>query len=184
LLEILTQIGLDPNFVIAGLALSAIVLILLYRRFFFSLFEPLSAFLMGQIGDATVMWAVPLALSYKWQFLAYMLCLWAGFALKAKPVTSGSVVVFEQDALFDLKFVLAALGLLIVVSNLYLGASAGFPLLSSDPSAVKETVYTGGLGIVRRVNMGPYDLFCSGCVLLIVANKGPPFRDLPRFGSG
>jgi hypothetical protein len=70
---------------------------------------------MAQIGDATVMRAVPVALSYKWHFLTYMLCLWAGFALKAKPIASDSVVVFEQDSLFDLKFVLAALGLLIVV---------------------------------------------------------------------
>ena len=64
--------------------------------------------------------------------------------------------------------ILLVLCVLIVFANLYLGLTAGFPLLSADPSSSKVTVFTGGLGIIKRLNGGPFHFFCCGCTLLIL----------------
>jgi hypothetical protein len=175
LLELLTDLGLDPNLVVGGLIFSAVLIFILYRRFMFSLFEPISMFLVAQIGDATMMLALPFAVAYKWQFAGYMLSLWAGFALCAKPIREAPAIHLSRASIFDLKFLLAFLGTAIILANLYLGATAGFPLLSSNPTELKETVYTGGLGVIRRINMGPYAFFCAGCALLIVTNNSRRF---------
>ncbi len=175
MLELLTNLGFDPNLVLGGMILSALLIFALYRRYIFSLLEPISMFLVAQVGDATIMLALPLAPAFKWQFLAYMLSLWAGFALCAKPIPSSPMIRFSQRSLSDLRIILAVLGGAIILANAYLGEVAGFPLLSADPSAVKETVYTGGLGIVRRINMGPYAFFCAGCTLLIANGSNRRF---------
>ncbi|MCU1323320.1 MAG: hypothetical protein JWM43_2969 [Acidobacteriaceae bacterium] len=175
MLELLTDLGFDPTLVFGGLLLSALLIFGLYRRFIVSLFEPINMFLVGQVGDATVMLALPVALNYKWQFASYMVCLWAGFALCAKQIRSVPKIRFDQRSLFDLKFLLGFLGIAIILANLYLGATAGFPLLSSNPTDAKQTVYAGGLGLIRRLDMGPYTFFCAGCALLIVTNNSRRF---------
>lgn len=175
LFDLLSALGLDPILVLGGLVLSTAVVLALYRRYIFSLFEPISMFLVAQIGDATTMLALPLAASFKWQFFGYMLCLWAGFALCARPIPSSPRIHFSRKSLSDLKLILAVLGVAIILANLYLGATAGFPLLTADPTGAKFTVYTGGLGIVRRINMGPYAFFCAGCALLIITDNSRRF---------
>ncbi len=172
--DVLATFGIDVRVVLTGLLVSAVVLFTLYRRFFFSLFEPLSTFLVAQIGDATIMWAVPTAVVYKWQFAGYMLSLWLGFASCAKRIPGRGQIVPDRHSLFELRVTLAVLCVLLVGANLYLGATVGFPLLSADPTEAKFTVYSGGLGLVRRLDMGPYYLFCCGCVLLIALNESRP----------
>jgi hypothetical protein len=176
LLELFAAIGLSATPVFIGLICSAALLIFLYRRYFVALIEPITFFLMGQVGDATIIWAFPMVFAYKWKFFAYMLSLWAGFALGAKSKARPSNIVldpldFDEPSTFDLKFMVTIIGILLIALNLYLGASVGFPLLSSNPTEAKFTVYTGGLGLIRRFNMGPYYFFCSGCILLIILNK-------------
>ncbi len=171
MLDILSTFGIDVRVVLSGLLVSAVVLFTLYRRFFFSLFEPLSTFFVAQVGDATIMWALPAALTYKLQFGCYMLSLWLGFALRSKRISTTGQIIPHRLSLFELRVTLAVLCVLLVGANLYLGATVGFPLLSADPTEAKFTVYSGGLGLVRRLDMGPYYLFCCGCVLLIVLNE-------------
>lgn len=170
-MDVLENLGLDPRIVISGVMLSIVLVFILYRRFLVSIFDPLTLFMFAQIGDVSVLWAFPLLFTYKWQFMAYFLCLWAGFAIKGKAISTGPAIVFDQESLFDLKFILTILCLLIVASNLYLGLKAGFPLLSANPTGAKYTIYTDGLGFVRRINTGPYFLLCAGCSLLAVIGQ-------------
>ncbi len=167
-MEVLTNFGLNPANVLTGVVLSALLVFLLYRKFLVSVLEPLTPFMVAQVGNASIMWAVLLELIYKWQFLVYFLCLWSGFALRGKAVSSGPAIVFDRNFLFELTFILTMLCALIVGANLYLGSTAGFPLLSSNPTQAKFTIYVGGLGFVRRINTGPYYLLCAGCSLLII----------------
>ncbi len=168
MLEVLRNFGLDPTLVISGAAASALLFFLLYRKFLVGALEPLSLFVIAQIGDASIMWAMPVALSYKWQLLVYMLFLWAGFAVKGKAKSGGPPILLDRNSFIDLTLVLTVLCVVIVCANLYLGATAGFPLLSKNPTAAKFTIYTGGLGIVRRINTGPYYFLCAGCSLMVV----------------
>ena len=77
----------------------------------------------------------------------------------------------ETGELYDLEAVLHLLLIIIILANLYLGIAAGFPLLSARPSSAKVMVNSGGIGLVRRINMGPLIFFLSGCFYLIFQRR-------------
>lgn len=168
MLEILQRIGLKPDALLAIAGISTLVFIVAYRRFIFSIFDPLCLFLATLIADSVLMLGLPWAADLKWEFIGFTFFLWAGFALRGRLPATHPRVIFGRKALFELEFVLFALFILIVAANLYLGVSTGFPLISSHPSEAKVTDFTGGLGIIRRINMGPYDFFSGGCLLFAV----------------
>jgi len=148
--------------------MSTIVFILLYRKFVFNIFDPLNLFIISLVANSAIMFSLPWDLQLKWEYAAYTLALWIGFSLSSRHQSPGAsrTLQFNKSLLFDLQVVLVLLFMIIVTGNLYLGASTGFPMLSSNPSQSKVTSYTGGLGLVRRLNTGPYLFFCCGCVYL------------------
>jgi hypothetical protein len=170
LIDFLNSIGIDPNTVLAVIVLSTIVFILLYKRFVFSIFDPLCVFILSMVANSAIMFSLPWAPELKWEYVAYTFALWIGFSLSSRfhSPKADQHLTFSESSLFDLRVVLLLLFVIIVAGNLYLGASTGFPLFSSNPSQSKVTAYTGGLGLVRRINTGPYVFFCCGCVYLAV----------------
>lgn len=168
MLDLLQRLGLDPYTLLKILLASTLVFILAYRRFIFSIFDPLCLFVATLIADSALMLSFPWAPDLKWEFVGFTFFLWAGFAIRGRMPKTHASVVFNREALFELEFVLLALFIVIVAGNIYLGTSTGFPLLSSHPSEAKVADFTGGLGIVRRFNMGPYDFFACGCLLLVM----------------
>jgi len=169
LLEFLDQIGIDIWLTIAAVLVSAVILFFSYRKFIVSIFDPLCMFVLILVADSALMFGLPWSSSLRWEFVGFVIFFWAGFSLRGRSRRKGAVISFDRRSLFELELSLLILCFIIVAANIYLGLSTGFPLLSSHPSESKVTIYTGGLGLVRRINMGPYLFFCSGCMLLIIS---------------
>jgi hypothetical protein len=168
LIDFLDSIGIDSSTVLIVIALSTILFTLLYKKFVFSIFDPLCLFILSMIANSAIMFSLPWSSELKWEYGAYAFALWIGFSLSSgsRPPKTCQTLRFSESSLFDLRVVLLLLFVVIVAGNLYLGASTGFPLLSLHPSESKVTTFTGGLGLVRRLNTGPYVFFCCGCVYL------------------
>lgn len=132
-------------------------------------------FVLILVADTALMFAFPWSTSLKWEFVGFLVFFWAGFSLRGRLPQKAFAISFDRRYLFELDLVLLILFVVIVAANLYLGLTTGFPLLSLHPSESKVTIYTGGLGLIRRVNMGPYLFFCSGCMLLIMIGHKPRF---------
>jgi hypothetical protein len=175
MLEILSQVGLSTSQFLALFAISTIVLILAYRPFVISIFDPLNMFIVAMIADAVLMFGLDWDSDVKVEFTFFLVFFWIGFAFAGKAPTESPVIRFDSDALQDLEIILLFASVIIVAANLYLGFTVGFPLLSANPSDTKVTAYTGGLGIIRHVNQGPYLFLCCGCALLIAIGRRPKF---------
>jgi hypothetical protein len=165
--EYIVSIGIDPLVLLQVILVSLLVFILLYKKYVVSAFDPLVFFIVGMVADTSLMFSLPWERSLKWEYAFFALFVWIGFVLSARVPRVQQNLVFGKRELFDLEVVLVLLCVIIVVANLYLGISAGFPLFSSNPSAAKVMVYSGGVGLVRRINIGPYTFFCCGCVYLL-----------------
>ncbi len=173
MLDILSQVGLNATQFLALFVISAIVLILAYRPFVISIVDPLNMFIVAMIADCVLMYGLNWESSAKVEFTFFIVSFWVGFALKGRVSKISPMIRLDRNALLDLETVLLLITAIIIVANLYLGLTAGFPLLSANPSDAKVTAYTGGLGIIRHVNQGPYLFLCCGCAVLIAAGKKP-----------
>jgi hypothetical protein len=166
-LDILRGLGLDPTQFLLLAAVGAVVIILAYRPFIIGLFDPLNIFILSMCSNFVLMFGLGWDAGAKTEFSFFAVCLWLGFACAGRVPPRQPVVKLRQETLLELEIVLILVCALIVVANLYLGITAGFPLLSADPSLSKVTSLQGGLGGVRRLNMGPFQFLCCGCALFI-----------------
>jgi hypothetical protein len=173
MLDILSAIGLDANQFVALFVIATIVLILAYRPFVISIFDPLNMFIVAMIADAVLMFGLDWDSSAKIEFTFFIVFFWIGFTFAGKAPTSNPTIRFNDDALLELEIVLFLACVIISIANLYLGFTAGFPLLSADPSEAKVSAYTGGLGMIRHLDQGPYLFLCCGCILLIAIGRKP-----------
>ena len=180
MLDILGAVGLSTNQFALLLCITALVVILAYRPFVISIFDPLNMFIVATIADAILVFGLDWSLKVKWEFAIFAVCFWGGFALAGKIPQTTPVVRFEADALLELEIVLIIASAMIIVANLYMGFVSGFPLLSAIPSDAKVTSYTGGLGFIRYLDQGPYLFLCCGCTLLVV--MGRPVKALFMLG--
>ena len=167
MLDILREVGLDPMQFLTLLAASSIVLILAFRPFVISLIDPLNVFVVSMCACAVLMFGMNWAEGAKIEFAFFVFFFWLGFASAGKVPARHPEKRFHADGLLDMQIVLLLVCIAIVVANVYLGVTAGFPLLSADPSISKVTAFTGGLGIIRHLNFGPFLFLCCGCTLFI-----------------
>jgi hypothetical protein len=165
-LELLNGMGLDPYGVLCAIVILASLFVLAYRRFIFSLFDPLCLFLAVPVADSVLIFLLPWPPELKWQYAGYVVAFWLGFCVKGRLSARHPRIRFSSSSLFTLELTVLIMFVIIIAANLYVGASVGFPLLSKDPSVAKVISLTGGFGIVRRVNMGPYLFFSCGCLLM------------------
>ncbi len=168
--DLLSSIGFDPRQLLFMLFLSGLVVVFFYSRFLFTLLDPLLFFMLAQVANVAVALAFPMQEPLRWQLLGDMVALGIGFSLNGRPQRRAGRPPLEESSFYDLRLLLMVLAAVLAAANLYLGAKAGFPLFSSDPSRDKFAIYSGGLGLIRRLNMGPYLFLCAGCSLMIVRN--------------
>ncbi len=173
MLDILSAIGLDANQFAALFVISTIVLILAYRPFVIGILDPLNIFIVAMIADVVLMFGLDWDSSAKIEFTFFIVFFWIGFAFVGKIPTDNPTMQFNDDALLKLEIVLLLAFVIISIANLYLGFTAGFPLLSGRPSEAKVETYTGGLGMIRHLDQGPYVFLCCGCILLIAIGRRP-----------
>jgi hypothetical protein len=173
MLDILSAIGLDANQFVALFVITTIVLILAYRPFVISILDPLNVFIVAMIADVVLMFGLDWNSSAKIEFTFFIVLFWIGFAFVGKKPTDNPIIRFNDDALLELEIVLLLAFVIISIANIYLGFTAGFPLLSGQPSEAKVETYTGGLGMIRHLDQGPYLFLCCGCILLIAIGRRP-----------
>ena len=173
MLDILNALGLDANQFVALFVIATIILVLAYRPFVFSILDPLNIFIVAMIADVVLMFGLDWDSSAKIEFAFFIVFFWIGFAFAGKSPTGNSTIRFSEDALLELEIVLLLAFVIISIANLYLGFTAGFPLLSGRPSEAKVDTYTGGLGMIRHLDQGPYLFLCCGCILLIAISRRP-----------
>ena len=166
MLEFITSIGIEPSQLLLILVVASLAFTLLYRKYVFNLFDPLIMFIISMVANTVLMCALPWEVRFKWEFVCFAIFLWIGFVAAARKPKSQIHLTFPKEQLFDLEVVLVLLCGIIVLANLYLGVSTGFAIFSDNPSVTKVTSYSGGTGIIRRINMGPYIFCCCGCVYM------------------
>ncbi|MDE1176973.1 MAG: hypothetical protein PW789_10250 [Edaphobacter sp.] len=164
--DFISSLGLDPNALLASIVIAAVVLYLAYRRYIVAALEPLTMYVLILIADSTLMFALPWNNTDRWKYVGFLFAFWIGFVCRRKARLSKDRIQLKSESVFDLCTILVLLCAIIVAGNLFLGLTAGFPLLSDNPSAAKVTDLTGGLGTIKRLNMGPYLFFCCGCILM------------------
>ena len=171
MLDILSQVGLDTNQFLTIFAIAAVLIILAYRPFVISILDPLNVFIIAMIADAILMFGLDWDASMKVEFTFFIIFFWIGFALAGKVSANNPVIRFDDNALQELEIVLLFASVTIVIANVYLGFTEGFPIFSAEPSEAKVTAYTGGLGLIRHVNQGPYLFLCCGSTLMIAMGR-------------
>lgn len=164
----LKELGLDPQLFLIAAALSAAVFIFAFRKFLFNVFDPLAVFILSMVASSTLVLALPWPDTLKVEFALFAFCFWLGFIKRGHIPKNPSVLHFETIPTFEFEVMLLTLFVIIFAGNIYVGFTSGFPLLSSDPSITKVTIYTGGMGAIKRLDMLPYVFFCSGSVFMAV----------------
>lgn len=143
----------------------------LYRRRIFSIFDPLVALAVAQAAYCVMGVALIHSPFLLIQFFASQAALVVGFLLVPAPRLGAGKMVWTNRDIRIAEYTVFLLFLLILFADVWLGIAAGFPALSSDPSASKVSVYAGGLGLVRRINSGVGIFVPAGALLLAVRGK-------------
>lgn len=172
------MLNLDPNDIGATLWLvllwSSIFLVIFfysYRSRIFSIFDPLVVLAVGQAAYCVMALALIHSDFLLFQFFISQAALVFGFLLVRKPRLRAGTMVWTSRDISIAECTVFLLFLILLFANIWLGATAGFPIFSNDPSLSKVSEITGGLGLVKRVNAGVGIFVPAGAVLLAVRGK-------------
>lgn len=143
-------------------ALFTAIYVLAYRHYIFSFFDPFNILLVTAIFASVLMVNTVDDRRWWFQFFSFQIAFFLGFSRNKLPKRSSApangagracFALFPQD-LDVLEGATALLFLLALGANLYLGATAGFPIFDSRAGMAKVDTFVGGLGWVKRVNDG------------------------------
>ncbi len=137
-----------------------------YRKHIISLFDPLNIFIISQIAScilAIVLIEQPLMLM---QFFIAQVAFYIGFQLNSPPRPRICPSVWTGRMVQTAELVVGILLVILIAATIYMGVVAGFPLLSDNPTLAKTEAYTGGLGIIKRLNEGIGIFVPAGCMTL------------------
>lgn len=134
-----------------------VVYFLLYRRYIYSLFDPLFFFLITQAFSVELAILQINDLRYLINFISCQALFTVGFIIFSNKIKNISTIdnsrfYFSKKGLLLLKKFNFLGVLLILCVNLYFFFQKGVILLSDDPSVSKVTDFEGGLGFVKRIN--------------------------------
>lgn len=168
MIEMLEALGISPITVVLVAVASAAIFIAMYRKYAVSIFEPISIFIISSIASTTLMlsmngWSGWLKLEY----VIFVVFFWFGFRKTGRITKRTQTFRFSSNELFLLESVVLLFLIVIASANFYLGLKTGLPLLSADPTAAKVEYFTGGLGLIKRIDGAPFVFFASSCTLLI-----------------
>ena len=150
------------------------ILLFAYRRRFVSIFDPLILLAMAQAAQCVLSFSYIHSQLLLFQFFASQAALVFGFLLIPAPSAfagqEAETVWADRDIVIAERTI-GFLFLMLVVANVWLGVAGTFPLFTDDPVNAKFTVYTGGLGLVRRVNFAIGMFVPAGALLLTAKGK-------------
>jgi hypothetical protein len=173
--------GIDGGLLLLSTLVFTAIFVLLYWRHILSLFDPLNLFIVGEI-SASVLMINTVTDHYWWyEFFFFQLAFFLGFSCNALPKASVRVADSKKTpwlTIHPLEFsvlegAVALLFIVSVVANLYLGATSGFPVFSSDAGVgAKVSEFVGGLGWIKRMNGGMgYFIPCASLVLYVCGRR-------------
>jgi hypothetical protein len=164
----LNSLNIDP---IAAMEIGIAFLmlfLLLYSRRILNLFDLL---IFQAISQATCCTLAVYLISQPHMLLQFF-CSQAAFTLGillVKPRIATKVFrPWDAASIHKAETIALTLFLILFAANMVMGAAVGFPIFSLDPSVAKVELYTGGFGIVKRLNesLSVY-LFAASLVLSI-----------------
>ena len=135
-------------------SLFAILIFVSYRRYIVSIFDPLNVQAISQVAACVVAVEVVDDPRMLMQLFASQVAFIVGFRLVRPFKTAQGTVGWKKQDMDKAAMVVGGLFLIILLANCWLGLTAGFPLFARDPSIAKVENFTGGLGLVRRLNSG------------------------------
>lgn len=160
--------------IIANIAISTVFFAclygLFYRRKLLSIADPLIIFLIAQIFSSVLIVLLVNDTRMQIQFFLAESAFLIGFSCpKTYHCATRINVNKEQTQIAEATIFI--LFLIWFAVSVYAGLTAGFPLLASDPTLDKTVIYTGGLGIAKRMNEGVGVLVPVGAFLLCFYGK-------------
>lgn len=149
----------------------------LYRRRIISIFDPLIMLAMAQTAQCVIAPTFIHSNFLLLQFFASQAALVFGYLLIPAPrmITGEGKMIWTARDVLIAEWTIAILFVLLIAANLWLGIAAGFPLFTDNPVDAKFTLYTGGLGLVRRINSAAGMFVPAGALLLAAKGKHKAF---------
>ncbi len=118
MVEFIASIGIDPIQLLLILIGASLAFTLLYRKYVFNLFDPLTMFIISMVANTALMCALPWEVRFKLEFGCFAIFLWIGFVAAARKPKSRIHLIFTKEQLFDLEVVLVLLCGIIILANI------------------------------------------------------------------
>jgi oligosaccharide repeat unit polymerase len=164
--------------VLAQMLLVFAVLFLIYKKYIFSIFDPLFFFLITQAFSIVLAFLQIKDIGYLLNFICCQIFFTIGFILinpKRKIVTivDDSNIDWRKNELKFWTYFTIVGFILIFIANLYLISKQGLIILKDDPTTDKVGTFEtgGGIGAVRRINWGLMTLVSLSALYLYVKIK-------------
>lgn len=142
-----------------------------YRDRILSVFDPLVILAVGQAAYCVIALSILHSTFLLFQFFASQAALVFGFLSVRKPRFREGTIDWTSSNISIAECTVFLLFLVLLFANIWMGASEGFPIFSNNPSLSKVSLYTGGLGWVKRVNAGIGIFVPAGALLLAIRGK-------------
>lgn len=149
------------NITIISIQVIVISLLLygMYRRYFFSVFDPLVFYIITQAFSIELAYLTIQRLAYFIVFLSFQISFYLGFICFSTVSATHSIDdtrFFITPKLMKLISIFTIVSIFIIIcTNLYFIFLHGLVLLNDDPTVGKVSMFEGGgLGAIRRINWG------------------------------
>jgi len=149
--------GLLP-FIIGSAVAMFVVYVLLYREFIYSIIDPLFIWIVTTSFASILAIQVIPSTQDIIHFFACQISLWLGCKIaysRSNSITSTIVSKGESNQFSDqyiLQWTTYSLLFIYVISNIIVGYSKGFALLSDTPTESKIANFQQGFGLFRKIN--------------------------------
>ena len=157
-----------------------LVLLIVYKKYIYSLFDPLLFFIITQAFSIEMAFLQISIQAYLINFIFCQILFSVGFLLIAKDI-KGKYVIDDKDffitkqQLDGLSYFTLISFLIILIANFYFMSVKGLIIFSKDPSLDKIQAFDsgGGIGAIRRINWGllPLDSVCAMFLFLKTRKK-------------
>lgn len=153
---------LGPYYIIIIFLCVFLLTFFFLKKTFFTFYDPLLLYILfNSFSIAFVIYLYifikSISFFYFITFLISNIAFFFGVRVGSKKLFAGTLKLVERDNfirytdLFDIVLFLSIC--IILISNAILFAYKGIPLLSNNPSAAKVQLFSGGFGLVRRINL-------------------------------
>lgn len=132
--------------------------LILYRKFIYSIVDPLFIFVFTTAFSSVLVMQVLTSWVDIAHFFLCQISLWLGFLFSNKKkqvlLNNNCNTTFDFKDIRILEYTTYILLFFYVLSNLIVAQVKGFALLSENPSSAKVSYFQNGFGIFRKVNWG------------------------------